>query len=330
MGALLLVLAPIYLYIRVFSKESTTPAQQPEQNATKDKEYIFEELGISLVVPEDLHVIKSPGFNASTGKLESYTFYIQNYGDESGPATGDFQIYGLYQPSLQEITPEDIAAIKYDTENYVNVKEFSTGAIQGYEARQKGERANYVYFLPLNGRILKIAVSQGTEINKSAAEKILKTLKVIEKTQTVGDTEATAPGMRKEYNFSYPKGWKVIKVNNATSVTSPDYKMSGDETVLETGIELAVYKKRADSATINEELALNPVTLQIPNKTDAVVAGQNAIRYEYSYEGVNAIMTEFIKDGMRYSLRYRFTAEDSKNIYMGIYEEMLRTFEFVN
>jgi len=41
-------------------------------------------------------------------------------------------------------------------------------------------------------------------------------------------------------------------------------------------------------------------------------------------------MTEFIKDGMRYSLRYRFTAEDSKNIYMGIYEEMLRTFEFVN
>ena len=326
----MLVLVPLYLYIRVFSEEKMTPAQQPEQNITNGKEYIFEELGVSLNIPGNLHVIKSPGFNANTGKLESYNFYIQNYGDEGGPATGDFQIYGLYQPDLPEITLEDIAAMKDDTENYVNVKEFLAGTIQGYEARQKGERPNYIYSLLLNGRILKIAVSQGTETNKAAAEKILKTLKVIEKTQNGSGTETTTLGMGNGYDFSYPKGWEVTKVNNGTSVTSPDYKISMDEPVLEAGIELAVYKKEADSSTINEELALNPVTSQIPNKTNTVVAGQNAIRYEYSYEGVNAIMTEFIKDSVRYSLRYRFATENSKNIYMGVYEEMLRTFEFVN
>jgi len=176
---------------------------------------------------------------------------------------------------------------------------------------------------------LKIAVSQGTEANKRVAEKILKTLDVLQKVRVGDDVETTIPEMGSAYDFSYPKGWKVSGVVNGTSVTSPDYKMSEGEPVLEAGIELAVYTKRSDSPTINEELASNPITSQIPNKTDAIVAEQNAIRYEYSYEGVNAVMTEFIKDGVRYSLRYRFTDENSKNIYMGVYEEMLRTFKLL-
>ena len=328
-GAVLLVLIPIHFYIRLSLREDSSSVERVDENVSSEEEYVFGELGISLKVPKNLHVIKSPGFNASTGKLESYTFYIQNYGYEGGPTTGDFQMYGLYQPDLPEITLEDIAEIKDDTENYVNVREFSAGPLQGYEAQQKGERPSYIYSLLHDGRILKIAVSQGTEANKRVAEKILKTLDVLQKVRVGDDVETTIPEMGSAYDFSYPKGWKVSGVVNGTSVTSPDYKISEGKAVLEAGIELAVYTKKSDSPTINEELASNPITSQIPNKTDAIVAEQNAIRYEYSYEGVNAVMTEFIKDGVRYSLRYRFTDENSKNVYMGVYEEMLRTFKLL-
>jgi len=60
-------------------------------------------------------------------------------------------MYGLYQPDLPEITLEDIAEIKDDTENYVNVREFSAGPLQGYEAQQKGERPSYIYSLLTTG-----------------------------------------------------------------------------------------------------------------------------------------------------------------------------------
>ncbi|KKS03106.1 MAG: hypothetical protein UU55_C0005G0014 [candidate division WWE3 bacterium GW2011_GWC2_41_23] len=329
MGVLLLVLGSVFLYIKLSTKEETVPTTKNDTSETlnNEKEYIFEELGISLTVPQELHVIKSPNFNAETGKLESYNFYIQNYGYEGGPSTGDFQIYGLYQPDLPEIILDDIAEMKIDTENYMNVKEFSAGPLQGYEAQQKGERPNYIYSLLLNGRILRIAVSQGTAENKIAAEKILKTLKVLQTVQ-VGEG-AEVPEMGGVFNFTYPNGWKLSKEINGVVVTSPDYQISEGFPVLEEGAELAVYTKKTTVATINEDLSNNPITSKIPNKVDTIVAEQNAIRYEYGYEGVNAVMTEFIKDGTKYSLRYRFVGENSKSAYMGAYEEMLRTFEFL-
>ena len=330
MGAVLLVLIPIYFYIKLSVREDAPNTERADENVSSEEEYVFNELGISLKVPKNLHVIKSPGFNASTGKLESYTFYIQNYGYEGGPTTGDLQIYGLYQPDLPEVTLEDIAEMKDDTDNYINVNEFSAGPLQGFEAQQRGERPNYIYSLLLNGRILKIAVSQGIEANKTTAEKILKTLRILQKVQVSDDTKTSGSKMGGGYDFSYPKSWKVNIVVNGTTVTSPDYKMTEGEQILESGVELAVYIKKSDSSTINDELALNPITAQVPNKIDAIVAEQNAIRYEYSYEGVNAVMTEFIKEGVRYSLRYRFTDENSKSVYMGVYEEMLRTFKFTD
>ncbi|KKS07559.1 hypothetical protein A3K01_00280 [candidate division WWE3 bacterium RIFOXYD1_FULL_43_17] len=327
-GAILLILIPIYLYLK-FSTPGDVITPKNNGGVIADKEYIFEELGISLSVPENLHVNKSPNFNATTGKLESYTFYIQNYGDEDGPPTKYFQIYGLYQPDLPETTFEDLALMKDDTENYEYVKEFSAGTLQGFEVKQKGERANYSYSLLFNGRVLRITVSEGTVENKTAAEKIIKTLKVLQPV-TVGENSETAASVMGEgYNFSYPTGWTATKVINGTTVTSPDYKISEGFPILEAGAELAVFTKKAGSYTIKEDLATNPITSKIPNKTDVVVAEQNAVRYEYDYEGVRAVMTEFIYDGIRYSLRYRFVDEASKNTYMGVYEEMLRTFELL-
>lgn len=327
-GVILLVLIPIYLYLKFSTSENTLPAENTE-NITIDKEYVFDELGISLVVPENLHVIKSPTFGATTGKLESYTFYIQNYSDKDGPPTKYFQIYGLYQPDLPETTYEDLALMKNDTESYEYVKEFSAGTLKGFEVKQKGERANYSYLLLFNGRVLRITVSEGTVENKTAAEKIIKTLKVLQTPGVGVGSEETSSAMGDGYNFSYPRGWTAAKVINGTTVISPDYKISEGFPILEAGAELAVFTKKAGGYTISEDLATNPITSKIPNKTDVIVGEQNAIRYEYSYEGVNAVMTEFIYDGVRYSLRYRFVDEASKNINMGAYEEMLRTFELL-
>jgi len=327
-GAILLILVPVYLYLKFSAPENTVPAENTG-NIILEKEYVFEELGISLSVPENLHVIKSPNFNATTGKLESYNFYIQNYGDNEGPPTKYFQVYGLYQPDLPETTFEELALMKDDTENYEYVKEFSAGTLDGFEVKQKGERANYSYSLLFKGRVLRITVSEGTLENKTAAEKIIKTLKVLQPVTVGKDSETTASAMGDGYNFSYPKGWVATKVINGTTVTSPNYKISEGFPILEEGAELAVFTKKAGNYTINEDLATNPITSKIPNKTDVVVAEQNAIRYEYDYEGVRAVMTEFIYGGIRYSLRYRFVDEASKNTYMGAYEEMLRTFELL-
>ena len=219
--------------------------------------------------------------------------------------------------------------MKNDTENYEYVKGFSAGTLKGFEAKQKGQRANYSYSLLFNGRVLRITVSEGTVENKTAAEKIIKTLKVLQTTEVESGSEETASAMGDGYNFSYPGGWTAAKVINGTSVTSPDYKISEGYPILEAGAELAVFTKKANGYTINDDLATNPITSKIPNKREVIVAEQNAIRYEYGYEGVNAVMTEFNYDGVRYSLRYRFVDEAAKNIYMGVYEEMLRTFELL-
>ena len=42
------------------------------------------------------------------GKLDSYLFYIQNYGYPGGPPSGTFQMYG----HLQYNTPDDLGAIR--------------------------------------------------------------------------------------------------------------------------------------------------------------------------------------------------------------------------
>ncbi|GIW69619.1 MAG: hypothetical protein KatS3mg101_0366 [Patescibacteria group bacterium] len=152
-----------YLYL---ARTSTQPSTQNEptkntngsSSETPTKNYDFDKIGISLSIPENLYVIKTPNYNVETDKLDSYNFYIQNYGFEGGPATGTLQIYGLYQFDLPETTPEELEKIKEDTQNYLYVKEFTAGPLSGLETQQKGDRPNFVYLLLLNGRVLRVSV----------------------------------------------------------------------------------------------------------------------------------------------------------------------------
>src|SRR3989344_3808223 len=138
----------------------------------------FEELGISMQVPGELVVIKEPVISEETGELESYIFYVQNYGYEGGPETGDFQLYGSYQFRLPTVQLRDLEAMKEDTQTYEYVKDFVAGDLTGYESQYKGERNNYVYSLLLYEQVLRISVSEPTAENKELAESILKSIKL--------------------------------------------------------------------------------------------------------------------------------------------------------
>lgn len=333
---LLAALSAGYLYLSKTQNESPAQNELPlnsNESETPTKNYDFDELGISLSIPENLYVIKTPNYNVETDKLDSYNFYIQNYGFEGGTATGDLQIYGLYQFDLPSTTPEELAKVKEDTQNYVYVNEFAAGPLSGYETQQKGERSNYVYMLLLNGRVLRISVSEPTETNRLTAEKILKSIKLKDVPSDVTDTMDFIYSVDSSYKFVAPSGWTVNKDSISTSALSPDYKLSEGYPVLETGAEISVFTKTLNEAllemTINEIVASNPITTNIPNKVSTTVAGLNAVRYELSYEGVEAVMTEFIKDGVRYTIRLRFSTETSKNANMDNYETAFATFAFV-
>lgn len=339
MIVLLILLAALtagYLYLSKTQNESPAQNELPlnsNESETPTKNHDFDEIGISLSIPENLYVIKTPNYNVETDELDSYNFYIQNYGFEGGKATGDLQIYGLYQFDLPATTPEELAKVKGDTRNYVYVNEFAAGPLSGYETQQKGERSNYVYMLLLNGRVLRISVSEPTETNRLTAEKILKSLKLKDVPSDVTGTMDFIYSVDSSYKFVAPSGWTVNKDSISTSALSPDYKLSEGYPVLETDAEISVFTKTLNEAllemTINEIVASNPITTNIPNKVSTTVAGLNAVRYELSYEGVEAVMTEFIKDGVRYTIRLRFSTETSKNANMDNYETALATFAFV-
>ena len=92
-----------------------TQEEDPAPSGTIRQE--FTELGISLDVPADLYVKKEPLVNwDDQGKLDSYLFYIQNYGYPGGPPSGDFQMYGHLQYSLQPITWEQFVQIQDDSQ----------------------------------------------------------------------------------------------------------------------------------------------------------------------------------------------------------------------
>lgn len=137
----------------------------------------FPEIGISLEVPDNLEVVKTPNYNPETSdNLESYTFYIQDYKNENAI---DFQIYGLYQNNIPTTSWEQLEQLKNEKEVYQYAKEINLDGLKGLETQLAGERNNFVYLILLRDRVLRIAVSPATEMNKERADSIINTLKVL-------------------------------------------------------------------------------------------------------------------------------------------------------
>ena len=111
--------------------------------------------------------------------------------------------------------------------------------------------------------------------------------------------------------------------------TSPDYRMSEGYPVLEQGAEFMIFRdplpegvtsveEYLNSNDLLHELAQNLITTQ--------VAGFPALQFDYSYEGVNAVMTIFVVNGELYNIRYRYVDQDSRGEYLDEYKELLESF----
>ena len=158
------------------------PAPEPTREPTPESptSEAFEQLGITLDIPEGLIVIKEPIPNPDEpDKLDAYTFYIQNYSLDGGPGEDYFQMYGFLQYSLPLTTWEDVASGVLDSDMYAYAEEIEVNGFPGIEAQFSGQRNRYVYLFLLDGRVLNIAVSEPTEANKILADQIISTLQFL-------------------------------------------------------------------------------------------------------------------------------------------------------
>jgi hypothetical protein len=136
----------------------------------------FDQLGISLEVPSELYVSKDPIVNLDDpSKLESYLFYIQNYGHPGGSSSGDFQMYGHLQYDLPSVTWEEFASGQIDSTMNAYANEIEINGLRGFDTQLSGQRNRFVYHFFLNGQILSIAVSEPNEENKAVADQIIQT-----------------------------------------------------------------------------------------------------------------------------------------------------------
>ncbi len=138
------------------SEEPTSePAAEPTMETTGRTS--FEQLGISLQVPEELVVIKDPIVNLDDpSRLQSYLFYIQNYGPTGGPAEDYFQMYGHLQ---YDLPPTDWETYKNDILNsdmYAYAQEIEVNGLPGIDSQLGGQRNRFVYHFLLDGQILTI------------------------------------------------------------------------------------------------------------------------------------------------------------------------------
>lgn len=155
------------------------PTQEPtaDTSAMADDRIIFEQLGMSLEVPDGLFVIKEPIAKPDDpGKMQTYTFFIQNYRPEEGPGEDSFQLYGHLQFDLDPTTWEDYASEVLGSEMYAYTLEIEVNGLPGIDSQFTGQRNRYVYHFVLDGHVLTMAVADPTEENKVLADQIINTL----------------------------------------------------------------------------------------------------------------------------------------------------------
>lgn len=182
-----LLIISIFAFFKILERVNNTKIPIATETETPDTEtvepkvttYLFENLGITLDVPNNLAVTKQPTPNLEDpNKLDSYIFYIQNDMERETLGTKDFQMYGLYQFDLPDVTWEQFSSIKNNPEMYEYINEIEINNIKGYSTQLIGERNNYVYEFHLGNRILRISVSPATEENRVVAEEIINTMKL--------------------------------------------------------------------------------------------------------------------------------------------------------
>ena len=159
--------------------QPTATLEEPSSTDTIQR-HTFEQLGISLEIPKELYVRKGPLVNfEDQSKLDSYLFYIQNYGNPGGPSSGDFQMYGILQYNLPPISWEEFSDNQINSPMNAYANYIEVGGLRGYDTQVAGERNRFAYHFYMEGSVLSIFVSQPTPENKASADQIINSLELL-------------------------------------------------------------------------------------------------------------------------------------------------------
>jgi len=140
------------------------------------------------------------------------------------------------------------------------------------------------------------------------------------------------------YQISYPKAWNVTPVNekyqdyDSFMIRTSDYSLSDPEIgyqYIEKGGEIIVGAKDTTEDTIQTLFDQDTLGKSIAqNLTTTKVAGENAIQYDFSYEGVAATYTIFIHQGIYYTVKLSYLDQAAKTDLWNEYQIVLNSFFF--
>lgn len=246
--------------------ESTPTAGSVEDAATRRVN--FGQLGISMEIPEELYVKKEPLVNYDNqSKLDSYLFYIQNYGMPEGPSSGNFQMYGSLQYNLPPITWEQFNEIQDNSQGmYEYITPIEINGLKGYDAQFAGQRNRYVYTFYLQGQVLSIAVADPTPENKARSDEIIATLQYDPEGFTDDSNMMLVNDPAQLYQVLLPDDWEYSFQStigtqlSSLEASSPDLEVVVDDEV--EGPHSNIYYKQGIALHIqvidDDSLQFNP------------------------------------------------------------------------
>lgn len=261
------------------------PADETENGPTK--RVIFDQLGISLDVPSDLYVQKDPSVNFdNAGVLDSYLFYIQNYGQPGGPPSGNFQMYGLLQYNLPAVAWEEFAKGQINSDMNAYANEIEINGVRGIETQAAGVRNRFFYHFYLDGSHLSIAVAEPSEENKVIADQIISTLEFDPGmfTNQSGVQRILEPNFY--YTMLLPEDWNH-SFGTPMGIRLSDFQANSADNVVEIedsdGPHSNIYHKSG--------ISLSFVILDDDSAQSEPVAAQISNQYEFMQSGI--VMTDY-------------------------------------
>jgi len=203
-----------------------------EEEIGVTKRYRFEQLGISLEIPSELCVIKNPSVKyEDQSKLDSYIFYIQNYGCPGGTNSGNFQMYGLLQYNIPPVSWEEFSNIHLDSPNNAYANYIEVDGLRGYDTQLNGQRNRFAYHFYLEGFHLSIHVGEPTSEIKELADQIIQSLELLPDGFSDQSHVKLVTDSNRLYQFLIPEDWEYSQQPtigmqlSSLEVKSPDLEV---------------------------------------------------------------------------------------------------------
>jgi hypothetical protein len=141
------------------------------------------------------------------------------------------------------------------------------------------------------------------------------------------------------YSFETPLNWNLTEVETPAGITqdyqnvslkSPDYVYTEPEdgyATVTSGAEIYISTEKTEATDVEVEFAADTLASSIArNKIVTNIDGVKALQYDFSYEGVTASITTFIKNGVSYFIKLSYPTLSDKTNYWETYASFLYSF----